>query len=575
MLQRDAHPQRRRRAGDPRVHGSPASTTSARPTAYNHYAVGWAHAMDTPYQWTKQVASHWGGTRNGTIVHWPNGIAAKGEVRHQFHHVIDVAPTVLEAAGLPEPTHRQRRRSRCRCEGVSMRYAFDDADAPERHETQYFEMFCNRGIYHNGWTAVTRHSTPWVIDGRAARLRRRRVGAVRRHDDWTQAHDLAAEQPEQARRAAAAVPDRGGQVQRAAPRRPPRRAVQLRPRRPAHAGPGQPAAAVRRAWAGSARTRCSTSRTSPTPSPPRSTVPDGGADGRDRRPGRRLRRLEPLRSRRAARLLLQPVRAAAVQGRTATRPSRPGDHQVRDGVRLRRRRARQGRHRHPLRRRRQGRRGAGRAPPCRWSSRPTRPPTSAATPPPRSATTTAPRTSAFTGRIHWVQTRHRRAPTTTTTSSPPRSASASPWPGSRPRPATGHDDLAEVFRWRSRQSRRVPDLGSPRTPPRSGRHRGGQLLAGTGVAHRPAAPGGTTFVDAVHLAINTIMAQRLLVLGHDRRAGPAGAGRCWRPWVCLRSCRVGARLSGARTTIRSAAGPDQDLHDRQEHDHEQQRPDQP
>ncbi len=73
------------------------------PTAYNHYAVGWAHAMDTPYQWTKQVASHWGGTRNGTIVHWPNGFAARGEIRSQFHHVIDIAATVLDAAGLPEP----------------------------------------------------------------------------------------------------------------------------------------------------------------------------------------------------------------------------------------------------------------------------------------------------------------------------------------------------------------------------------------------------------------------------------------------------------------------------------------
>ena len=78
------------------------------PAAYNHYAVGWAHAMDTPYQWTKQVASHWGGTRNGTIVHWPNGIEAKGEIRSQFHHVIDVAPTVLEAAGLPEPLRERR-----------------------------------------------------------------------------------------------------------------------------------------------------------------------------------------------------------------------------------------------------------------------------------------------------------------------------------------------------------------------------------------------------------------------------------------------------------------------------------
>jgi arylsulfatase len=74
------------------------------PESYNHYAVGWAHAMCAPYQWTKQVASHWGGTRNGTIVHWPNGIKAKGEIRSQFHHVIDVAPTILEAARLPEPT---------------------------------------------------------------------------------------------------------------------------------------------------------------------------------------------------------------------------------------------------------------------------------------------------------------------------------------------------------------------------------------------------------------------------------------------------------------------------------------
>ena len=84
------------------------------PKAYNHYAVGWAHAMDTPYQWTKQVASHWGGTRNGTIVHWPSGIAARGEIRSQFHHVIDVAPTVLEAAGLPAADVRQRRRSSSR-----------------------------------------------------------------------------------------------------------------------------------------------------------------------------------------------------------------------------------------------------------------------------------------------------------------------------------------------------------------------------------------------------------------------------------------------------------------------------
>jgi arylsulfatase len=164
------------------------------PAAYNHYAVGWAHAVDTPYQWTKQVASHWGGTRNGTVVHWPAGMSARGEVRHQFHHVIDVAPTVLEAAGLPEPTrvHGVEQRP---MEGVSMRYAFDAADAAERRETQYFEMFCNRGIYHRGWTAVTRHSIPWVVES----LPPFSEDVWELYDtttDWTQAHDLAAELPE-------------------------------------------------------------------------------------------------------------------------------------------------------------------------------------------------------------------------------------------------------------------------------------------------------------------------------------------------------------------------------------------
>ena len=163
-------------------------------TAYNHYAVGWAHAMDTPYQWTKQVASHWGGTRNGTVVHWPGGIRAKGEVRSQFHHVIDVAPTVLDVAGLPEPktVHGVTQRP---IEGVSMRYAFDDVGAAERRETQYFEMFCNRGIYDKGWTAVTRHSIPWVM----AELPPFTDDTWELYDttsDWSQAHDLAAEMPE-------------------------------------------------------------------------------------------------------------------------------------------------------------------------------------------------------------------------------------------------------------------------------------------------------------------------------------------------------------------------------------------
>jgi hypothetical protein len=164
------------------------------PKAYNHFAVGWAHAMDTPYQWTKQVASHWGGTRNGTIVHWPRGMEARGEVRSQFHHVIDVAPSVLEAAGLPQPKTVNGVVQEP-IAGVSMVYSFDDGDSAERRETQYFEMFCNRGIYHRGWTAVTRHSTPWTFEAMPAFA----DDVWELYDtsiDWSQSHDLAGEMPE-------------------------------------------------------------------------------------------------------------------------------------------------------------------------------------------------------------------------------------------------------------------------------------------------------------------------------------------------------------------------------------------
>jgi arylsulfatase len=164
------------------------------PAAYNHYAVGWAHAMNTPFQWTKQVASHWGGTRNGTIVYWPRGLAARGEVRTQFHHVIDVAPTVLAVAGLPEPAVVDGV-AQHPMEGISMAYSFDGATVPDRRETQYFEMFCNRGIYHRGWTAVTRHSTPWVM-GKTPPLEDDVWELYDTNTDWSQSRDLAAEMPD-------------------------------------------------------------------------------------------------------------------------------------------------------------------------------------------------------------------------------------------------------------------------------------------------------------------------------------------------------------------------------------------
>jgi arylsulfatase len=164
--------------------------------SYGHYAVGWAWAMNSPYQWTKQVASHWGGTRNGTVVHWPNGIKEKGGMRSQFCHVIDLAPTVLEAAGIPEPAVVNGVQQ-SPYEGTSMLYSFNDAAAAERHETQYFEMFCNRGIYHKGWSAVTKHRTPWMMGGEKMPAFDDDVWEL--YDgskDWTQSNDLSKGMPE-------------------------------------------------------------------------------------------------------------------------------------------------------------------------------------------------------------------------------------------------------------------------------------------------------------------------------------------------------------------------------------------
>ena len=289
------------------------------PEAYNHYAVGWAHAMDTPYQWTKQVASHWGGTRNGTIVRWPTGIKAKGELRHQFHHVIDVAPTVLEAAGLPAPLFVNGIQQ-APLEGVSMAYSFDDAAADDRHTTQYFEMFVNRGIYHKGWTAVTRHSTPWVM-APAASHRRRRLGAVRprRLDTGTEPRRGAAGE---AGPSPATVPHRGRQVPRAAARRSSRRAVQPGPRGAAAAHPRQPPAPVRGHGPADRELGRGDEEQVVRRSPPRSRCPEGGAHGAIVAQGGAFGGLTLYLDGRPAGLLLQPVRAAAVQGRRGDDGSR-------------------------------------------------------------------------------------------------------------------------------------------------------------------------------------------------------------------------------------------------------------
>lgn len=167
------------------------------PDSYNHFAVGWAHAMNTPFQWTKQVASHWGGTRNGTIVHWPKGIQAKGEVRTQFAHVIDIAPTILEAAGLPQPVSVDGIQQDP-IEGKSMLASFADAKVPEHHETQYFEVMGNRGIYHKGWCAVTKHYTPWIM-GPRPELDDDVWELYDTSKDWSQSNDLSKEMPEKLR----------------------------------------------------------------------------------------------------------------------------------------------------------------------------------------------------------------------------------------------------------------------------------------------------------------------------------------------------------------------------------------
>jgi arylsulfatase len=165
------------------------------PTAYNHYPVGWAWAMNTPFQWGKQVASHLGGTRNPLVVSWPKRIKDLGGVRTQFHHAIDLVPTILDAAGIPQPTVVNGV-SQKPIEGVSMVYSFADAKAKSPRNTQYFEMFGNRAIYNNGWIATCRHGRlPWENAG-SSDFDKDEWQLYNLDDDFSEANDQAAKNPQ-------------------------------------------------------------------------------------------------------------------------------------------------------------------------------------------------------------------------------------------------------------------------------------------------------------------------------------------------------------------------------------------
>ena len=161
---------------------------------YNHFAAGWAIAGNTPFTWAKQVASNFGGTRNGMVVHWPSGVKSKNEIRSQFHHVIDVAPTIYEAVNVPAPKMVNGIEQRP-LEGVSMIYSFDNATAPDTRKTQYFEMIGNRGIYHEGWFAGTIHKAPWELAPRRP-LAEDVWELYNVDEDFSQANNLADKNPE-------------------------------------------------------------------------------------------------------------------------------------------------------------------------------------------------------------------------------------------------------------------------------------------------------------------------------------------------------------------------------------------
>jgi len=169
------------------------------PMAYNHYPVGWAHAMDAPFQWFKQVASHFGGTRNGLVMSWPQGIQARGDVRNQFHHVIDIAPTLLDILGLQAPAvvHGVPQLPMA---GISMAYTFANADAPSARKKQYFELVGNRAIYHDGWVAASGPTElPWKFSMKPETIDSMTWELYHVAEDYSEAVEVSALYPQKLR----------------------------------------------------------------------------------------------------------------------------------------------------------------------------------------------------------------------------------------------------------------------------------------------------------------------------------------------------------------------------------------
>jgi hypothetical protein len=302
------------------------------PETYPHMAAGWAVALDAPFTWTKQVASNFGGTRNGMVVHWPKGIKAKGEIRSQFHHVIDVAPTILEAAQLPEPKVVNGT-PQIPMEGVSLAYTFDDAKAKDRHVTQYFEMFGNRAIYHDGWLAGTIHKAPWEAQPRHP-LTEDVWELFDVRADWSLANDLAAKNPAKLAELQALFLKEAS-VHHVLPIRAARH----------HARAHFPDA--RRGHDRHARERVPEREEQVEDDHGGGRGPAGRRERSDPGAGRALRRLGALRQGRPARLRLQlPRNAAHEHRRPAAAACGQGDDPAR--LRLRRRRHGQGRHRHAV-----------------------------------------------------------------------------------------------------------------------------------------------------------------------------------------------------------------------------------